>query len=129
MNTQLGHAICRLCEALLCTIFLTALGSARAQAGLTYQDGVTTPPVLTHFVRAEYTQEARKARYVGVCLVSLTVDERGNPQNVHVTRPLGIGLDGTAIKAVKQEQFKPAMRGGRSVAFSLSMEVNFRPTP
>src|ERR1035438_9656389 len=129
MNIQFGHVFCRLCKALLCTILLAALGRATAQAGLTYQDGVTTPPVLTHFVQAEYTEEARKAHYVGGCLVVLTVDERGNPQNVHVTSPLGMGLDESAIKAVKQERFKPAMRGGHPVVFLLTMKVNFRTTP
>jgi TonB family protein len=129
MNGQLGHAMCRLGGALLCTFLLTALGVAHSQAGLTYRDGVTTPPVLTHFVRAEYTQEARNARYVGSCIVFLIVDEHGDPQNVHVTRPLGMGLDESAIKAVKQERFKPATRGGCLVAFPLSMKVNFRMTP
>jgi protein TonB len=87
------------------------------------------PPVPTHFIQAEYTQEARNARFVGFCIVCLTVDDRGIPQNVHVTRPIGMGLDENAIKAVKQERFKPATRGGRPVAFRLSMEVNFKPTP
>ena len=129
MNIQLGHAFCRLCKVLFCTVLLAALGRATAQTGLTCQDGVTTPPILTHSVQAEYTEEARKAHYVGGCLVTLTVDERGNPQNVHVTSPLGMGLDESAIKAVKQERFKPAMRGGRPVVFLLMMKVNFRTIP
>jgi periplasmic protein TonB len=129
MNAQLRDVICRLCEALLCTLILATLGRARAQTGLRYQDGVTTPPVLTHFVQAEYTQEARRARFQGFCTVHLTVDERGIPQNVHVARPIGMGLDGSAIKAVQQERFKPAMRGGRPVPFSFPMDVRFKPTP
>jgi TonB family protein len=129
MNIQLRHPICHLCEALLCTLILATLGRARAQAGLTYQDGVTTPPVLTHFVQAEYTQKARRASFQGFCIVHLTVDERGIPQDVHVARHIGMGLDGSAIKAVQQERFKPAMRGGRPVAFTFPMKVNFKPTP
>ncbi len=84
----------------MCTLILATIGRARAQAGLTYQDGVTTPPALTHFVPAEYTQEARRAKFQGLCIVYLTVDERGIPQNVRVTRPLGMGLDGSAVKAL-----------------------------
>ena len=110
MNTQLRHPIYSLCEALLCALMLSALGSAQAQAGSTFQDGVTSPPVPTHLVQAEYTQEARKAGFVGFCIVRLTVDERGIPQNGHGTRPIGMGLDENAIKAVKQERFKPATR-------------------
>ena len=129
MNIQLRHAISSLRVALLCTLVLSSLGRAHAQAGSTLQDGVTMPPVPTHLVPAEYTQEARNARFVGFCIVHLTVDDRGIPQNVHVTRTIGMGIDENAIKAVKQERFKPATRGGRPVAFGLSMEVNFKPTP
>jgi hypothetical protein len=53
MNAQLRHAIRRLFEALLYTLSLATLGRFRAQAGLQYQDGATTPPVLTHFVQPE----------------------------------------------------------------------------
>ena len=129
MNAQLRRPIRRLCKALLFTFVLATFVPARAQAGLTYQDGVTTPPVLTHFVQAEYTQEARRARFQGFCIVHLTVDEHGIPQNVHVARPIGMGLDGSAMKAVQQERFKPAMRSDRPVAFTFSMEVSFTPTP
>jgi periplasmic protein TonB len=82
-----------------------------------------------HVVPADYSAEARKAGFSGFCIVRLTVDERGIPRNVRVVRPVGMGLDENAIKAVKQERFRPAMRGGRPVAFPLSMEVNFKPTP
>jgi TPR repeat protein len=41
-------------------------------------------PVLIHSVEAEYTVEARKAKYQGDCLISLVVDEHGNRQNIRV---------------------------------------------
>jgi TonB family protein len=116
MNTQFAHAICRLCEALFCTLVLATCGLTHAQTGLTFKDGVTMPPVPTHFVQAEYPTEGRKTSFVGFCIVRLAVDERGIPKSVHVTRPVGMGLDESAIKAVKQERFKPAMRGCRPVA-------------
>jgi periplasmic protein TonB len=127
MNIRFAQAIRWACEVLFCTLVLVTLGLTHAQAGLTFKDGVTPPPVLTHFVQAEYTPEARKARFDGDCMVHLKVDEHGNPQNVRVLSPIGMGLDESAIKAVKQERFKPAMRGGRTVAFPLSMEVSFKP--
>jgi TonB family protein len=130
MSSQLRQAIRSLCRALLCTLVFTSVGRTHAQAGTTsYKDGVTLPPIPTHFIQAEYTQEARRAGFQGYCIVHLTIDERGIPQDVRVIRPIGMGLDENAIKAVKQERFKPATRGGRPVAFPLSLEVNFRPTP
>jgi TonB family protein len=101
-------------------------GLPHAQAGSTFGDGVTTPPVLTHFVKAEFPAQARQAGFVGFCIVHLTVNEHGIPQDVRVLRPMGMGLDENAIQAVKQERFKPAMRGGRAVAFPLTMKVNFK---
>ena len=76
---------------------------------------------------AEFSDEARRAKYQGVCLVSLIVDAQGNPQNVHVVRPLGMGLDEKALEAVRKYKFKPAMKDGRTpVPVLMSIEVNFR---
>jgi hypothetical protein len=36
-----------------------------------------------------------------VSVVALIVDAKGNPQQVHVVRPLGMGLDEKAVKAVR----------------------------
>jgi TonB family protein len=121
--------ICHLNGVLLLAASLANFGQANAQPPATFQDGVTTPPVPLRVVEPEYTPEARRAGFHGFCIVRLTVDERGLPQNVRVARPVGMGLDEAAIKAVKQERFKPAMRGGLAVAFPLSMQVNFKPAP
>jgi len=88
--------------------------------------GVSAPvPIFTP--EAEFSDEARRAKYQGVCLVSLIVDAQGNPQNVHVVRPLGMGLDEKALEAVRKYKFKPAMKDGRSpVPVLMSIEVNFR---
>jgi TonB family protein len=48
------------------------------------------------------------------------------PQNVHVVRPLGKGLDEKAIEAVRQYRFKPAMYEGHPVPAEVNIEVNFK---
>ena len=58
--------------------------------------------------------------------MDLIVDENGNPRNVHVIRPLGMGLDQKAVEAVSQYRFKPAMMKGKPVAVRINVEVNFR---
>ncbi len=76
---------------------------------------------------AEFSDEARRAKYQGVCLISLIVDAQGNPQNPRVVRPLGMGLDEKALEAVRKYKFKPAMKDGRTpVPVMMSIEVNFR---
>ena len=87
--------------------------------------GVKAPVPLNH-VNVEFTEAAKAAKYRGVCLVALVVDQQGMPQNIRVERPLGMGLDENAIKAVKQYRFKPAMKDGEPVAVSIGVEVNFR---
>jgi protein TonB len=61
-----------------------------------------------------------------VVLVDLIVDETGHPRNVHVIRPLGMGLDARAVLAVSQYRFTPGMKKGRPVPVEMHIEVNFR---
>ena len=87
--------------------------------------GVSAPiPIFTP--EAEFSDEARRAKYQGVCLISLIVDAQGNPQNPRVVRPLGMGLDEKALEAVRKYKFKPAMKEGKPVPVMMSIEVNFR---
>ena len=74
----------------------------------------------------EYSEEAKRAKYQGICIVSLIVDAQGNPQRVQVVRHLGKGLDQKAVEAVEQYKFEPAMRHGEPVAVEVNIEVNFR---
>ena len=84
-------------------------------------------PVALNSVEAEFTDEARRAKYQGVCIVSMIVDPQGNPQNPRVVRGLGMGLNERALEAVRRYRFKPAMLNGRTpVPVMISVEVNFR---
>ena len=56
----------------------------------------------------------------------MIVDPNGTPQQVKVTRKLGMGLDEKAIEAVRKWKFEPAMKDGKPVAVQISVEVNFR---
>ncbi len=74
----------------------------------------------------EYSEEARKAKYQGTCILWLIVDQNGRPREVKVARSLGMGLDQKAIEAVKNWKFEPAMKDGKPVAVQINVEVNFR---
>jgi TonB family protein len=86
--------------------------------------GVSAPEVL-HSIQPEFTEAAREARFQGDVAIQLIVDAQGNPQNVHVTRHLGMGLDEKALEAVKQYRFKPAIYQGHPVAVRIIVEVAF----
>ena len=74
----------------------------------------------------EYSEEARKAKYQGTCVLWLIVGPDGKPRDIKVARNLGMGLDEKAIEAVKQWMFEPAMKDGRPVAVQINVEVSFR---
>jgi bla regulator protein blaR1 len=88
--------------------------------------GDVSAPQLIFSVDPQYSEEAKRAKYQGVCVVSLIVDAQGNPQRVQVIRHLGKGLDQKAVEAVKQYRFKPAMLHNEPVAVQVNIEVNFR---
>jgi TonB family protein len=75
---------------------------------------------------AEFSDEARRNKYQGVCMISVIVDARGYPRNPRVVRSLGMGLDEKALEAVQKYRFKPATKNGKAVAATISVEVNFR---
>jgi TonB family protein len=112
--------------------------------GVRQIEGDVKGPVILYEPEPVYTQAGRKAKVQGVVTVSIVVDEHGQPQNVHIVRGLGIGPDGkpdpklkkaarvamdrmnqSAVDAVKQYKFKPAMENGKPVAVYLNVEVNF----
>lgn len=90
-------------------------------------NGVTAPKLVS-YVEAEFSDEARRAKYEGTVVISLIVDAQGNPQNIRVARSLGMGLDEKAIEAVRQYKFKPAIEAssGKAVPVLINVQVNFR---
>src|SRR5580698_4571450 len=102
-------------------------GSGGGTGGGVYHPGggVSAPQVI-FAPDPEFSDEARRAKYQGICVVSVIVDAQGNPQHVHVIRPLGMGLDEKAVEAVRQYKFRPAMFQGHPVPVEVNIEVNFR---
>jgi periplasmic protein TonB len=95
--------------------------------GLYRVGGGVSAPVPLNDVEAEFSDEARRAKYQGVCVIQLIVDAHGNPQNPRVIQPLGMGLDEKALEAVRKYRFKPAMKDGKTpVPVMITVEVNFR---
>ncbi len=94
--------------------------------GLEHVGGKVSAPVAYLQPDAEFSDEARRAKYQGVVVVAIIVDAQGNPQNPRVVRALGMGLDEKAIEAVMKYRFHPAMKAGKPVAVPVNIEINFR---
>jgi TonB family protein len=102
-------------------------GSGGGIGGGVYRiGGGVSSPALVYKVEPEYSEEARKAKFQGTVLLSVIVDDKGNPRDIKVLRPLGLGLDEKAIEAVQKWRFRPGYLNGKPVAVAAQIEVNFR---
>jgi len=97
----------------------TGGGVFRVGGGVSAPRAIYTPD-------PEYSEEARKAKYQGTCVLWMIVGPDGKPRDIKVQRTLGLGLDEKAIEAVKQWKFEPAMKDGHAVAVQINVEVSFR---
>jgi len=73
----------------------------------------------------DYTEEARRAKKQGTCVLWLIVDAAGRPRDIKIVRGLGLGLDAKALEAVRQWRFQPALKDGKPVDVQISVEVEF----
>jgi TonB family protein len=93
--------------------------------GLFHVGGGVSPPRQIYAPEPEFSEEARKAKYQGVCTLGLIVGADGRPSNIRVLSSLGMGLDEKAIEAVKNWKFEPAMKDGHPVRVEIAVEVDF----
>jgi TonB family protein len=88
--------------------------------------------------QTQNTQTRQGTRdFQGKIVLSLTVDTKGNAQDVRVLHSLSeavdkklhaaaVGLDEKAVTAVKQYRFDPALFQGKPVSVDTTVEVNYR---
>jgi TonB family protein len=93
--------------------------------GVFHVGGGVSPPRQIYAPEPEFSEEARKAKYQGVCTLGLIVGTDGRPSNIRVLSSLGMGLDEKAIEAVKTWRFEPAMKDGHPVRVEIAVEVDF----
>ena len=94
-------------------------GIFRVGGGISAPQAVSTPT-------PNYTEEARRTKTQGTCILGLIVDTEGHPRDIRVVRGLGSGLDAKAIEAVERWRFEPAKKDGKPVNVLISVEVSFR---
>jgi TonB family protein len=85
-----------------------------------------TPPIATHTPSPPYTDEAHRAKLRGTLVLKLVVDAQGNVTDViEISKPLGEGLDESAMKTVRSWKFKPATLNGTPVSVRIAVEFSF----
>jgi TonB family protein len=85
-----------------------------------------TPPRLVAAPDPVFTDDARVIKYQGTVLIGLIVDAEGAPVRVVILQPLGMGLDESAVEAVKQYRFAPGTQKGQPIDVQINVQVRFQ---
>jgi len=62
----------------------------------------------------------------GMCLYHVVVGADGKPGEIAVARPIGFGLDESAVDSIRKATFEPAIYESKPVPVMLDLVVEFR---
>jgi len=74
----------------------------------------------------EYSDKARKKKIHGTVILECVVGIDGHTQDIHVSQPLGYGLDEQATKALLNWTFEPGTKDKQPVPVTIKVEMDFR---
>jgi TonB family protein len=96
-----------------------------------YDDSQTdiSAPTITMRVEPRYTDEARQARVVGTVILQAVIQTNGTADILKVVKPLPFGLTESALEALQQCRFMPAVRNGKEIPVATTIEVAFNLEP
>jgi len=84
------------------------------------------PPQLLHSEDAVYSIEAREKRINGHCVVSITIDIMGIPQDMKLTHCTDPSFVMSTLETVSRYRFKPATtEDGKPVAIKMNVEIGY----
>jgi len=84
-----------------------------------------TPPRVRFAPNPEFSTEARELHYQGMITLWFVVDTDGEPRDIRIAKPLGMGLDWKAVECVEKWRFDPAQQDGQPVAVEMAVQVDF----
>lgn len=73
-----------------------------------------------------YTEKARQARLQGFTVLWIVVGADGDVKDAIVVKPLGLGLDQSALRTVLTWKFEPATKDGVPIPVRVMVEVAFK---
>jgi TonB family protein len=89
------------------------------------EGGVQSPRPISK-TEPTYSDDARAAKLAGTSVLRIVIGADGVVRSPQIVRPLGLGLDESAIEAVNKWRFTPGTKDGRPVPVLATVEVNFR---
>jgi TonB family protein len=81
--------------------------------------------LLTSF-EPDSNEFAQNAGVAGMALYHTVIGADGKPGEIAVARPIGFGLDESAVAAIRKAKFSPATKNGQPVPVMLDLVVQFR---
>jgi protein TonB len=88
--------------------------------------GAVKRPEMLSGAQPRYTEPARRARIQGTVILEAVIDQKGRVTDLRVLKGLPLGLDQSALDAVRDWRFKPATLEGRPVRVFYTLTVNFQ---
>ncbi|MCS7206296.1 MAG: energy transducer TonB [Leptospiraceae bacterium] len=89
--------------------------------------GATIPIDLTPEIRPEYPMEARKNGIEGTVTLELVIADTGEVLKVvPINKPLGYGLEESAVRAFRKKRYQPALMDGKPITVRVIVPVHFR---
>jgi TonB family protein len=90
--------------------------------------GEITPPRPIYKPEPSFTQFARRFRIQGQMGLVVTLNEKGEPQDISIVEPLGAGLDESAVAAIQKWRFEPSRKkdSGEPVKVRIQVDVDYR---
>ena len=101
------------------------VGPAPRESGSTAPTQVTTRPKVLNSVRPQYSEIARRNQTQGVVVIRILVGADGDVKQAKVTKGLPDDLNEQAVEAAFKLKFRPALRDGVAVDYTLPIQVEF----
>lgn len=105
---------------------VVSFGVTNSQASdvLKIGPGITPPKVISK-ADPKYPADAKKAGHQGKVQLALVIGTDGKVETVSVSRSVDPSLDQSAMEAVRQWTFEPALKDGKPVKVEVHVEINF----
>jgi TonB family protein len=96
------------------------------EGDLVQLDDSVTPPVRVKGEAAPYPRMAEQFRMLGAVTVDFIVNEKGEPQDLHVVESASEILDQAVVQAIRGWRFSPARKNGVAVKVRWQARQEFR---
>jgi len=94
--------------------------------GIFRQSSVDQKAKLISTLEPSSNEYAQANAIAGIALYHAVIDADGKPQEIVAGRPIGFGLDESAVDTIRKATFQPAIKDGKPVPVWLDLVVSFR---